>query len=136
MKTAYRIPAYDEDPSDELIEFLHANPHEWEGSESGISLEHPHVGRQEAAPGDWIVCASGVYCAVAQSDMDAAETALARQYRTDDGCSSQVHVLGTFPVLYRVSFRNHQGQHMDASDIITTDQQEAILAARPDTAET
>ena len=58
--TAYRVPMHDEDPTDEMIEWLHSSPLSWDGDESGIcfhALAAPNgwVGERIAAPGDWIV---------------------------------------------------------------------------------
>lgn len=68
--TAYRVPHHDEAPSDEMIEWLHTCPHEWNGDESGIVIEviedHPYT----ASPGDWVVCSPSGWTVVSAKEMD------------------------------------------------------------------
>jgi hypothetical protein len=51
----FQVPAVDEMPSDELIEFLHENQREWEGSGDGVVIEMLNGKRVLANPGDYIV---------------------------------------------------------------------------------
>ena len=48
----FKIPDYDEDPSDEMVEFLHGNPEKWYGDECGIILIHNDGSEEEGVPGD------------------------------------------------------------------------------------
>lgn len=56
----FKVPLFDEMPSDEMIDWLHENPNDWEGDESGIALSFPGQGDQnikysQAFPGDYVV---------------------------------------------------------------------------------
>lgn len=61
--TAYRVPLHDEDPTEEMIEWMNSSPLSWDGDESGIcfyELGYPEtlwgsIPDLIAAPGDWIV---------------------------------------------------------------------------------
>lgn len=52
----FTVPAYDEDPNEDMINFLHELPIEWDGDECGINFYNP--GEEEpllVVPGDTFV---------------------------------------------------------------------------------
>ena len=56
----YQIPAHDDMPSDEMIDWLHSIKQEWNGDESGITVNQGRDEKGEevwtiAAPGDWLI---------------------------------------------------------------------------------
>lgn len=56
----FQVPAHDEMPSDEMIEWLHSIKQEWDGDESGITVLVGMTpgGEQDwriAGPGDWLI---------------------------------------------------------------------------------
>lgn len=53
---AHQIPTIDEEPSDEMIEFLHEERtyQEWEDGNDGELLIHTPSGPEVATYGDWI----------------------------------------------------------------------------------
>lgn len=55
----YQIPAHDDMPSDEMIEWLHGLDQEWDGDESGITVligeENGEQKWEIGAPGDWLI---------------------------------------------------------------------------------
>lgn len=58
--TAYQVPAYEEEPSEEMIDWLNENPGSWEGDDCGIcfhtlSAAGDVVDTQIAEPGNWVV---------------------------------------------------------------------------------
>jgi len=55
MTDRYQIPQHDEDPTEEMIEFLNANPEEWDGDPSGILLHHDDGTQEFGNHGDWVV---------------------------------------------------------------------------------
>lgn len=55
MTDRYQIPHHHQEPSEEMIEWLHENTEDWSGDESGIVLIHTDGGEEHGAPGDWIV---------------------------------------------------------------------------------
>ena len=69
MRVAYQIPKYDQDPSEEMIDFLAQNPLPWDGDECGINLSLPDGSEIVGIPGDWVVRAEdGVYRIVQEAD--------------------------------------------------------------------
>lgn len=54
---AYRIPQHNEDPSDEMVDFLSENTEDWDGDDSGITLgtTDGSAGDELGGPGDWVV---------------------------------------------------------------------------------
>ena len=52
---AFQVPAYDQEPLDQMVEWLHAMPEEWDGDPSGINIHISENNCQLALPGDWIV---------------------------------------------------------------------------------
>ena len=55
MTNRYQIPQYDEDASEEMIEWLHENAEDWDGDPFGITLYHDDGSEEFGAPGDWVV---------------------------------------------------------------------------------
>ena len=53
--TRYQIPRHDQEPSEEMIEWLHENIEDWSGDECGIALIHNDGTEELGLPGDWIV---------------------------------------------------------------------------------
>lgn len=51
---AFQVPARDEDPSQEMVDWLQAMDQKWEGDGEGIVIEGP-TGTNTAFPGDWII---------------------------------------------------------------------------------
>jgi hypothetical protein len=49
----FKVPAYDEDPSEEFIEHLHNLTIEWDGDPSGLTFNLPE-GDVIAEPGDTV----------------------------------------------------------------------------------
>lgn len=70
----FKVPAYDEMPSDEMIEWLHQMSQEWDGDECGLSIYPPlgpagEVGEPKlAGPGDYVVESEGVYYVVTAAE--------------------------------------------------------------------
>ena len=53
---AFQVPQHDEDPGEDMIDWLGTCPHEWSGDESGVHLAVGAGGDGVVAgPGDWIV---------------------------------------------------------------------------------
>lgn len=52
---AFQIPQYDQDPSDAMIDWLATCPCEWNGDDSGITMEVAPGVIQQGSPGDWVV---------------------------------------------------------------------------------
>lgn len=53
----YKIPDYTEEPSFEMIDFLHENPNDWDGDECGIVLYNDSESDEPSyrgGPGDWV----------------------------------------------------------------------------------
>lgn len=62
--TKFKIPSYGEDPSQEMIDFLHKCKQPWDGDDSGITIRvrEGDDGFDLGVPGDYVVCnADGVY---------------------------------------------------------------------------
>lgn len=53
--TRYQIPRHDQEPSEEMIDWLHENTEDWSGDECGIVLVHTDGGEETGFPGDWVV---------------------------------------------------------------------------------
>lgn len=69
--TGYRIPALGQEPSEEMIEWLHTMPNEWDGDDSGIticSLDGNTENDKTGGPGDWVICADGVWTIVKDAE--------------------------------------------------------------------
>lgn len=64
MTTKFQIPSHEQAPSEEMIEWLGQCAQEWEGDESGITIDD-----QLGGPGDWVVEEKGVYFIVLAKDM-------------------------------------------------------------------
>lgn len=54
MPNRFQIPAHEE-PTPEMIEWLHENTEDWTGDESGIVLIHNDGTEETGEPGDWVV---------------------------------------------------------------------------------
>ena len=52
---AIQLPDLDDDASQELLDFLHHNPEQWESGFYGTLVLHTLEGDMEARPGDWII---------------------------------------------------------------------------------
>lgn len=52
---AIQLPPADQDPSDELVDFLAESPNDWEGERHGELVIHTLEGTMSAQPGDWII---------------------------------------------------------------------------------
>lgn len=52
---AMQLPPVDEDPTQELVDFLHSMPCDWEGERHGEIVIHTLEGTMSAGPGDWII---------------------------------------------------------------------------------
>lgn len=50
----YQIPNHGEDPSPELVEYLSDLDQEWDGDDSGITIQLPSGAWVIGGPGDWI----------------------------------------------------------------------------------
>lgn len=55
MTNRYQIPAHNEEPSTEMVEWLHENAENWEGNDTGIVLYHDDGSAETGFPGDWLV---------------------------------------------------------------------------------
>ena len=67
----FKVPAHDEMPSEEMIEWLHEMSQEWDGDECGISIYPPLGPAGEpklAGPGDYVVESEGVYHVVTAAE--------------------------------------------------------------------
>ena len=72
FNSCYLIPAHGVMPSDEMIEWLHENPLDWDGDDGGINIyvadkDEPELG----SPGDYVVRYNdGTYRIVKAADFD------------------------------------------------------------------
>ena len=58
----FQIPARGEEPSEEMIAFLHDNPLDWDGDDEGINLEvEGHEESEFGDHGDFVIETNGVY---------------------------------------------------------------------------
>jgi hypothetical protein len=51
---AHQMPLPDQEPTAEMVDFLHAMSRDWEGDSEGITISTPE-GEMLARPGDWII---------------------------------------------------------------------------------
>lgn len=85
----FKVPAYDQMPSDEMIEWLHEMSQEWDGDECGISIYPPlgsngEVGEPKlAGPGDYVVSSEGIYYVVTAAEFAEGNSLLAHLGVTD-----------------------------------------------------
>lgn len=65
----YRVPLRGEEPSEEMVEWLHKNPLEWSGDDDGMIFEMPSGDEVSATHGDLITIVDGVYSVIKMVDV-------------------------------------------------------------------
>lgn len=69
---AHRVPKHDQDPSEEMIDWLSTCPHDWSGDECGITMACGAGGADvEAVSGDWLVESHGQWFVLKKDCVDA-----------------------------------------------------------------
>lgn len=66
MTTCHRVPPWDAEPSEEMVEWLHEMTQDWSGEPDGVTIARPDStcdapDAQTARPGDYVVEHGGEY---------------------------------------------------------------------------
>lgn len=92
--TAYQVPKYNEDPGEDMIEWLNTCPNDWSGDDSGISFDQGGDEFFLAAPGDWIVCAQDHWFAISNRDLCILATVVSHTMPLADNYGVKMGIVG------------------------------------------